>query len=115
MPLDLRPTKFATVNGRRVVTENNPYMLLSFNHEHVYIQKGQVYASGGSRLNSLPDWFETEIAKQGKEGLDAVGWTEHRRVGRPPKDASPEKVSGSPDEPVNEPVKEKGTLHLKKD
>ena len=83
MPLTFQPTKFATVNGRRNLVEKNPFKMISRDGTQIYIQKGQVYSSGGERLNVLPDWFEEEMAKQGKEGLDAVGWTEHRKIGRP--------------------------------
>ena len=104
MPLDLQPMKFATVNGRRVMTENKQYMCLNRDHINLFIQGGQVYASGGDRLNVLPDWFDEEIKKQSKEGLERVGWTEHKKVGRPP---SKETVEKRMEEKADK------TLHLK--
>ena len=103
MPLDLQSTKFATVNGQRVITERKPYMVLNYNHQDIYIQNGQVYSSGGERLNVLPDWFEAEIKKQPKESLESVGWKEHKKVGRPPSKETVEKRMEEKDK----------TLHLK--
>jgi len=103
MPLDLQPTKFSTVNGRRVMTQDNPFMRLNRDHLNIYIQRGQVYAAGGERLNVLPDWFDEEIKKVSKEGLERVGWTEHKKVGRPPSKETVEKRMEEKDK----------TLHLK--
>lgn len=113
MPLTLQTAKFSVKNGRRFRTEYHPYMRLSKDGEHVYIQDGQVYAGGGERVNLLPGWFEEEIKKQSKEGLDEVGWTEHKKVGRPP---SKETIEARLDEKAKESKEpeESNTLHLKK-
>ena len=109
MPLDLQPMKFSTVNGRRMMTEHNPYLVLNRDHQNVFIQRGQVFAAGGERMNVLPDWFDEEIKKVSKEGLEKVGWKEHKKVGRPP---SKETVEKRMSEKSSEEKADK-TLHLK--
>ena len=83
MPLTLQPMLFTVVNGRRKLVKNDQFLMLSKDSQQIFIQHGQVYAPGGERLNTLPDWFEGEIKKQNPDVLDKVGWTEHRKVGRP--------------------------------
>jgi hypothetical protein len=83
MPFTLQPTQFAVKNGQRIIIQKNPYIRISRDGYAIHIQGGQVYDAGGKRLNDLPEWFQDEIKKISPEGLDRVGWKEHRKVGRP--------------------------------
>jgi len=83
MPLTFQTTEFQVISGKRKLVRFQPFLRMTKDGQDVYIQNGQVYAGGAERLNNLPDWFQDELKKQNPEALDQVGWTEHRKVGRP--------------------------------
>jgi len=59
----------------RVVEEHPAVMLLSGKGAFpVWLQDGQAWAENGQPLETLPSWFDEELAKCSPEILATVGW-----------------------------------------
>lgn len=76
--LDLQVHKYEKVPGTQTtrLAKVTPYLRITRDgHPPLYLQGGKAFGEGGAEIETLPIWFDEELAKVSPKAREEIGWS----------------------------------------
>jgi hypothetical protein len=85
MPLSLKVHHHEKLPGTQEsrLVKVTPYVRITRDgHPPLYVQGGKVFGEGGPEVETLPEWFDAEMAKISPKVREEVGWRGPAKSGK---------------------------------